>query len=294
MGENLSFAGKGPSMVAVLNKKSFTRDDLDEASYVALAGYVRDGVYSRIAIELLRKFHGQASPTHLPSFRAAPRPQDIVGYAYLFKNLEFDPVFEKIERPLAFGNRRVRCFGIDDEYKPGQVPMAARVLIIDYKGDDDFVIELLTKSNNDRVILGKLQPKGTLEETVVAVRERIARAPNRPPPRRATFSRCRSLTSKSREYSELVGARLAIANPTVAKDLQITSAVQGIRFQMDEKGVKLKSEAHMSIACSAQGVPHPKHFLIFDKPFLVMLQQSNAKAPYFAMRTFCSAWMASE
>ena len=184
-------------MVAVLNKKSFTRDDLDEASYVALAGYVRTGIYAQIELDLLRKFHGQASPTHLPSFRDAPRPQDIVGYAYLFKNLEFDPVFEKIEQPLAFGNRRVRCFGVGDEYKPGQVPMVARVLVIDYKNPDDFVIELLTKSNDDRVILGKLRPKHTLEETVAAVRDRM-RAASRFPPRRATFSKCRSSTSKSR------------------------------------------------------------------------------------------------
>ena len=52
---------------------------------------------------------------------------------------------------------------------------------------------------------------------------------------------------------------------------------------MDEKGVKLKSEAHVSIGCSEELVPHPTHLLIFDKPFLVMLQQSNAKAPYLAM-----------
>ena len=250
---------------------------------MALAGYVRTGIYAQIELDLLRKFHGQASPTHLPSFRDAPRPQDIVGYAYLFKNLEFDPVFEKIEQPLAFGNRRVRCFGVGDEYKPGQVPMVARVLVIDYKNPDDFVIELLTKSNDDRVILGKLRPKHTLEETVAAVRDRMASGKPVPAPPGDVLKVPKFNFEITREYSKLVGSRLAIANPTVAKNLQITSAVQGIRFQMDEKGVKLKSEAHVSIGCSEELVPHPTHLLIFDKPFLVMLQQSNAKAPYLAM-----------
>ena len=47
---------------------------------------------------------------------------------------------------------------------------------------------------------------------------------------------------------------------------------------MDEKGVRLKSEAQ--IALTSLGLPNR---LMFDKPFLVMLKRVNAKAPYFAM-----------
>ena len=68
----------------------------------------------------------------------------------------------------------------------------------------------------------------------------------------------------------------------MAKDLLILSALQNVRFQMDEKGVRLKSEAHMAIGCGAAGYP-ATHYLVFDKPFLLMLQRSDADVPYFAL-----------
>ena len=78
-----------------------------------------------------------------------------------------------------------------------------------------------------------------------------------------------------------MGLPLALKKTT--NDLQITSAVQNIRFQMDEKGVRLKSESHISIGCSANGPPRIDYFLIFDKPFLLLLQRTDAEMPYFAL-----------
>ena len=52
---------------------------------------------------------------------------------------------------------------------------------------------------------------------------------------------------------------------------------------MNEKGVELRSEAHMTIACAAQEIPVPKHKLIFDKPFLIVMERADAKMPYFAL-----------
>ena len=88
----------------------------------------------------------------------------------------------------------------------------------------------------------------------------------------------------TRSYRELLGLRLAIANPAVAKDLQIVAAMQNTRFQMDEKGVKLRSESHVSFGCAAEAPPPRKRVvMIFSKPFLVMLQRSDAKVPYFVL-----------
>ena len=47
IGEDLHFAGKEPEMVAVLNKRQFLKSDLDEASYVAVADFVRNDVHGR-------------------------------------------------------------------------------------------------------------------------------------------------------------------------------------------------------------------------------------------------------
>jgi hypothetical protein len=87
----------------------------------------------------------------------------------------------------------------------------------------------------------------------------------------------------TRRYEELLGARLSVKNPAVAKDLVIVSAAQNVRFQMDERGVKLKSESHISLGCSAEHKPPRNRTMVFDKPFLLMLQRENAKTPYFAL-----------
>ncbi|MGO9112611.1 MAG: hypothetical protein ACLP9L_25550 [Thermoguttaceae bacterium] len=87
----------------------------------------------------------------------------------------------------------------------------------------------------------------------------------------------------TRKYGELLGARLAITNPAVAKDLLILDAVQNTRFQMDEKGVKLRSESHISFGCGVEAPPTRNRVMIFDKPFLIMLRRSDAKMPYFTL-----------
>ncbi len=63
----------------------------------------------------------------------------------------------------------------------------------------------------------------------------------------------------------------------------LLSAAQNTVFEMNEKGVELKSEAHMAFGCAAEEEPVPKHKMIFDKPFLILMQRREARVPYFAL-----------
>ena len=279
VGEDIHFDDE-PPMVAILNRKSATKADLDEASYVALAGFVRDGIYDEIPKALDRKFKGEASPHLLPNPAVAPRPQDIVAYAYLFKHLEFPVPFERLDEPLDFGGTRVDCFGIGHEYKPDHPRLYSQVRILYYKGPDDFAVELLTKSEKDRLILAKRRPGATLLETVVATEEKIAASEPTGASEGDVLIVPKFNFDLTRSYSELIGRLLVVKNPAVAKDLVVLAAIQNIRFQMDEKGVRLRSESHMQFGCAA---PSPDRVMVFDKPFLVFLKREGAKAPYFAL-----------
>jgi len=84
------------------------------------------------------------------------------------------------------------------------------------------------------------------------------------------------------EYCEIEELLLVPQGTNVAKDLLLRSAVQNTRFEMNEKGVELASEAHMAFACAQETEPVAKHRMIFDKPFLVLMQRSASKMPYFA------------
>ena len=55
-----------------------------------------------------------------------------------------------------------------------------------------------------------------------------------------------------------------------------------MRFQLNEKGAILKSEAVTVYATMAMA-PTPHHELIFDKPFLILLKEKDSPRPYFAL-----------
>lgn len=283
VGEDLHFGGSEPAAVASLNKKSFTGDDIDAASYVAVADFVKNDVFGQVDRQIKARFQGKFVPRYLPPKALTPRGQDIVAYACLFKDLEFETPFERIGEPLSFRGTPVPCFGIDEEYKSSQAKILPQILILDYQTEDDFVIELVTKSEGDRLILATLAPGATLAETVEAVEQRIA---GREPIQAGV---CDVLKvpkcdfDLTRRFTEVEGLNLVVQNSSVAKDLTILSALQNVRFEMNERGVRLRSESPISIGCGVMPEPESPHIMIFDKPFLVLLQRRDREMPYFAM-----------
>lgn len=135
VGEDIHFTDD-PPMLVPMNKKTFTRADIDEASHVSLAGFVGDGIFEKIPRALAAKFGGRARPRYLPPKDLTPRPQDIVGYAYLFKHLEFAVPFERLEEPLDFQGTPLPAFGLL-HYKAQLHNMYAQVVILDYRCPDE-------------------------------------------------------------------------------------------------------------------------------------------------------------
>lgn len=251
-------------MVALLNQRRVTGDDLDEASYVALAGYATGGpddIFERIGTALTEKFSGIAQPDLLTDLPPLGRT-DWVAYAYLFKALPFEFAFTRNRNwGMAFSGRKVQTFGINQllPQEKDEARMARQVHVYDYH-EDDFIVELLTASKSDRLILAKVRPAPTLAETVRAVQARLDQAA---PKGMAKYSDLRIPILDfdiKRHYGEL---------------RHIGWATQQIRFKLDETGAVLKSEAITVSACSQE--------LVFDRPFLVLLQRVDARNPYFAL-----------
>jgi hypothetical protein len=282
--EDLHFDGNEPAIVSLLNTRSFTMQHIDEESYVAVADFVKNDVFGEISRQLAAKFGGQATPRYIPPRSLTPRPQDIVAYSYLFKNLEFPVPFERIGKPIVFGTEDVPCFGIGEEYKYKHYEMLDQVIILDYQSEDDFVVQLKTKGQRDKLILAKTQTEETLDQTIEAVRVRAANADPAQPEIGDVLMVPKLNFDITRNYRELEGRKLAVKNSEVAAELVLLSALQNIRFQLDEEGVRLRSESHIAFGCGGSPPPPPtRHIMVFDKPFLLMLQKSDADVPYFAL-----------
>ena len=283
----LSHVGLSPAspedpMVTALNKHAFTKESVDEASYVALAGFVTNGIHAQIERAIKEKFHGSFKPRLLPDPHLTPRPQDFVAYACLYKNLRFPVPFERLDDEFRFGGIQVRAFGIGTT-KASHERMYPQVLILDYKSEDDFVVELKTKSDRDRLILAKVQPQRKLGDTLAAVHERAERGKPEPTLTNDVLIIPRMNFDLTRAYTEIEGLLLVPRSPGVAKDLFLLSAMQNTRFEMNEKGVELKSEAHMAFGCAGEPAPVRQHRMVFDRPFLLLMERTGAKMPYFAL-----------
>ena len=261
-----------PSMVAVLNRKDATRDDLDEASYVAMAGWVRDGIYGKIRKAVDEKFHGEFHPRLLEDTGL----NVIVAYACLLKDLRFAHPFESIdEKVMRFRGEPVKFFGAtSDREHPREFYeqiVIHHVDIDDERADRRIVVELKTTSPDDRLILAMVPPAKTLRSTVDEVHRLIADATPTPAGPMTELYVPKLNFDLHRTYDELIGKRV-----TSAGDMPIGRAEQDIRFRLDEHGAALRSEAVLGIF----GGPE---VLRFDRPFLILLERKGAARPYFAL-----------
>jgi hypothetical protein len=214
-----------------------------------------------------------------------PGPYDFVAYAYLFKNLQFPQVFAENE-PIYFqGNAAlVKSFGFKGENKDKLAPgVFKQVQIHDYQGPDDFIISLKTGDPQDQLILGKVTPGDTLNGTIAAVLARMKTGKMVYAQKRDDLSIPKLNYDLSKNFKDLEGLNLKPSPNTPVQNLVTTEVKQLVRFQLNEKGAVLKSEAAIAVGMAAIAVPLDQHEMIFDKPFLILMKQADATQPYFAM-----------
>ena len=258
-----------------LNRNRFDLRWIDADSVHISGGSVDNGVLDRIA-GADRKRGGPSRL--LEKLRKESRAGDLVFYASLRKDLEFPAPFAKLGS-WKVGDRKVAWFGFrPDQEETG--PLLTQVAVHHYAARTDFVVELKSKSSGDRLLLAKLPRKpATLEAAA------------------------RAVTDKVRKDAPKAGARDLLAVPNVVADEDVSfsefegrtvmpggrfvrSASQTIDFRMDEKGVKLRSEAQVTLGCSAH-VPIDPRLMILDPPFVIVMVRKDAPKPYFI------GWMAN-
>lgn len=276
-----------PLCVAHLNKALSSKEDISEKDCLAMAGFGKDRIIEKINSALKEKFGDEA-----PQILEKLSPEDIMVYAYLYKNLKFKYVFEPLESPIEFESNgqinHVRAFGIrrfsgTQEHEN----LAKQVSVIDYRDDDDFIIILASESFEDEIILAKITPASTLLKTIEAVERRIDEAEPIDMRNRDTLQIPKFNFDITHSYNELVGK---FFKNTDFEEYFIAEALQNIRFRLDEKGALLKSEARIR---GKPISPRPK-FLIFDKPFLLYMKEKNGVYPYLALWVDNAELMVSE
>lgn len=265
----------GPPVVAYLNKGLSTKSDLHKSDYVALADYAGKGVLDKINTQLRKKFGKDA-----PVVEENLQPEDILAYAFLMKNLRFKTPFEKIEPPLHFKKQKVLAFGINNfsAKDKNHTKIAKQTPILFYSGPNNFAVCLKAKSSTDEIILAKIEPEDTLLETIGSLEKRISAESFIP-----KWSKGDRLVIPVIEfdvrhsYSDLL--KKFLLNKGFEKHF-IEKAVQHIKFNLNEKGAILESDAKILLA-KKNG--HTPKRMVFDKDFLLYIRKKGAKHPYLAL-----------
>lgn len=282
-----------PAVVDRLNASRFPADEVDARSWVAGAGLTDDGTVDRLQAELRREF-GQGRDPVLDRIVAAAGPGQLLTYAFLAKELAWRTEFEDFDEPLAFrypadastsgepgadgvATAHVAAFGIT-ELSTHSLPWHERVaeqVVVHEDDTDEFVVALGSEGQTDRVLLARVDPRASLEETMDRALELAAT-----PPRRMRNGDRLGVPvldlDLAHSYRDLVG-RLETGR-FAGRNLSI--ALQTIRFRLDHRGALLRSR-FAAAGAESEDAPTPRR-LVFDEPFLILMREPG-RTPYLAI-----------
>ena len=265
----VNFIGGNPPIADELNKKLYTADILSENSYYATWGKISKDLKKQIEKDIKKKFNEKSDILGLIDWNVKG---SYLFYTMLKKNFTFFEPFDRLDSsPFNSSKESVKYFGIQ---KSTLQKVRNNVVVLFYNSPEEYAVKLNTKENED-VILFRTNKKDTFENHFgyILKNSQIGK-----------FSKKDILlipdivVDELFSYDELTGKQIE------GTDFVISKALQTIKFNLDNKGGSLKSEAAIGIATTALNpdIEEPRYFL-FDKPFVLFLIESGKEKPYYAM-----------
>jgi len=264
-----------PRIVYELNQQSFTANDLSERSYYKYTGKVTKSTKRNIEKGIRKKF--KETSDLLDKLDLTARGDMFIVYAMLKKDFEFVNEFDKLGHSVFGEDDTAEYFGIGENSNP---ILGQGIEVLFYNDSNDYAILLKTK-NDDEVLLYK----NASNKSFNFIYEDLLKKQN-------VFNGVKEFKNvdelkipnidlfTEKSYKELTNKRIMGTN------MVINQALQTIRFNMNSKGVKLKSEAGLTAVTTSLLPPEeltPRLFY-FDKTFVIFLRENAKKEPYFAMR----------
>lgn len=262
-------------MLDNLNKEDFTKNDISDSYYYKIYGRKNLELKSKIDNAIKEKFNQKSDILDQFDWSsdALDSGEDVIDryflYSMLYREFEFNKKFDTFNDKFK-DIENVEYFGI---IKNNDV-VREQIKVYYYNDENDFAIKLITK-NNDEVIIIK-NPKGeTFDEIYNSVKDKKIHEFND----KDNFMMPKIDFNVLREYDELENKEIV----TLDGIYTIEKAIQSIMFSLDEKGGKVKSEAGMDVKYETSTIEKYRNFYVNDT-FALFLKESNKDKPYFALR----------
>lgn len=256
-----------------LNQKQFKKSNLNEKSYYVKSGIVSPALKAEIEKNIKSKFHETSDI--LKMFDFTYNPEKIFVYAMLKKDFRFTNAFDKLATGN-FGNsqEKVKYFGINDNSNP---KLYKNVNVLFYNDDNDFAVKLYTKGK-DEVLLYRTNDDKTFDKYYAELNDKTAKYNGD-----KNFVKNDTLTIpdiklyQETNFNELEGHQI------VGTNMQIDKTIETVDFRMNNKGVKLKSEAAIMLRCMSLA-PRDGRDFTFNNNFVLFLIEKDQNTPYYAMK----------
>ena len=270
----IKFPDGTPQIVNELNRQDFTVEDLSENCYYKYSGKVKKNTKKTIAKAIKRKF--DETSELLEQLNLTPDKNKFIVYAMLKKDFEFLKPFDKLGKSN-FRDQEAEFFGID---KNSSSELAQGVRVLFYNSPSDFAVALDT-SDKDEVYLYKTENTKTFNYIYADMLKKEAQYSGDKTLNKDDELKVPNLKFyEEKSFDEVTGKRIKGTN------LVIDQAMETIEFEMNNKGVELKSEAAMIATMSALLPPEEARNFYFDDTFVLFLKEKTKSKPYFALRVY--------
>lgn len=262
-----------------LNKGTFSENDLEDSSYYVAVDYMTPKLKAEIEKGIKEKFNETSDI--LDSFDFRENSKDYFLYTMLKKVFNFEYKFDILENgKFADKYDDVKYFGID---KNSKKELKEQIDVLYYDSEDSFAIKIHTKENDELVFCkspnGKsfsdmynniLDKEKKYTGTTNLKSEEYLKVPNI------------MLNAKS-QVKEVMYKPFSFAN---GDEYEIDNAIQTIKFELDNAGGKIKSEAAMSLRNTAVFIPEEEKIRTFylDSEFAIFIVEEGKEHPYFAAK----------
>lgn len=268
----IHFPDGTPQSVRELNKQEFTEDDISPKYCYKYIGKIKKNTAKIITKSIKRKFNETSDIIN--KFDLTPSDDRFLIYTMMKKDFKFPCEFDKLGKD-SFRGKYTEFFGLTNESTNEQ---RAMVNVLFYNNPQDFAISVKTKGV-DEIYLYKTNNTNTFNCLYSDMNKKQANY------RGETYLTADDVVKipnlsffEEKSFDELSNKRVKGTN------IIIQQAIESVRFDLDNQGVKLKSEAGLSFATTSLRPESSKKFLIFNDTFIIFVKEKGKTNPYFALR----------
>ena len=257
-----------------LNEEKFTESDISNEYYYKKYGKASLELKNEIEKGIKDKFNQESDILDQLDWTN----NNYIFYAMLYREFEFENKFDVLSN-TDFGHYfDIKFFGIS---RNSNKKLKDQVKILFYENDQNFAISLKTKSG-DEVIMYK-NPLGlTFEEMYENMEEKKNNySGNNYMGSEDEFKAPMLSINYLRDYEELKNKPFSTFDGT---QMLISDALQTIRFDLNEKGGKVKSEAAIGTKEMAIANSEAPKKLYLNDTFALFLKEENKDKPYLAAK----------